>query len=348
MKNIIKLVALLLVIGCSEKETTVAAQETSMDHSSLIDTVIAYEHPYDLSIDIENAGPKGYNLLIRMDLFGGSFFASPYAGDKLKGRFSVVLDENDHVRLGKDFIETPRSQEVFDPQPFVDGNVNWITVNTVYNYPVEVSSHTDFKVNGMIRFTIEPKCTFEEIPFSISSESGKVTVQRYPKLDKRTCSAIPVLEVSLYESPKIDHEVAVNHPYDIDFRIAKTDEGELNWLIFTDLFGGSFYVSPHSTADFKGKFRVEVAPNDDLEVGADFIEIPCSKEVFDPHPFIRGPVNWVSENTTYEYPLILHTDQDFEIGGKVLFVIEPKCTLEEIPVIFKYKNGVLRVEKWAC
>lgn len=348
MKNIIKLVALLSVIGCTEKDTLVSAQDTRMYNSPAIDPAMANDHPYDLSLQVEDAGMNEYSLLIRMNLFGGSFFVSPHANGTFSGRFSVALEENDNVYLGEDFIETPLSKEVFDPHPFVDGKVNWVAENTVYDYPLKVLSNRDFKVNGMIRFTIEPKCTLEEIPFSISSEGGKVTVQRYPKLDKRTCSAIPVLEVSLYESPKIDHKVAANHPYDIDFEMVKTDEGELKWVIAMDVFGGSFYVSPHSTTDFKGKFRVEVAPNSNIEVGSDFTETPHSKEVFDPHPFINGPVNWVSEHTKYEYPLILRTNQDFEIGGKIMFVIEPKCTMEEIPVIFKYKNGVLTVEKWEC
>ena len=53
---------------------------------------------------------------------------------------------------------------------------------------------------------------------------------------------------------------------------------------------------------------------------------------FDPH-------------TTYMAPT---SKEDFDIGGKIIFVIEPKCTLEEIPLMFKYRSGVLTVEPWKC
>lgn len=161
-------------------------------------------------------------------------------------------------------------------------------------------------------------------------------------------SIIPVLEVSMYNSPSIDHEVAKDHPYDVEFKVEQTADGQFVMVTNMKLFGGSFYVSPHSTTDFKGKFRIEVAPNDDLSIGNDFVETPRSEEVIDPHQFIDGPVNWVKEDTKYEYPLKVSSKEDFNIGGKIIFVIEPKCTLENIPLMFKYKSGVLTVEPWEC
>ncbi len=158
----------------------------------------------------------------------------------------------------------------------------------------------------------------------------------------------PVLAVSMYNSPDIDHEIAKNNPYKVDFKVEQTDDGQYKLMTLIEVYGGSFYVSPHSTRDFKGKFRVEIAPNKNLLLGNEFVETPRSKEVIDPHQFVNGPVNWVSENTRYDHPLILNTKEDFQIGGKIVFVIEPKCTLEEIPLMFKYKDGILTVEPWEC
>ena len=158
----------------------------------------------------------------------------------------------------------------------------------------------------------------------------------------------PVLEVSMYNSPSIDHEVAKDHPYDVDFKVEKTADGQYILVTSMKLHGGSFYVSPNSNGDFKGKFRVEVAPNDDLSFGDDFVETPLSKEVVDPHRFVNGPVNWVTEDTKYEHLLKVNSEVDFMIGGKLIFVIEPKCTLEEVPLMFKYRSGVLSVEPWKC
>ena len=160
--------------------------------------------------------------------------------------------------------------------------------------------------------------------------------------------SIPVLKVSMYDSPLIDHEIAKENPYEVEFKVEETEDGRFILVTSMKLNGGSFYVSPHSETDFKGKFRIEVAPNDDLSIENDFVETPRSEEVVDPHQFVNGPVNWVTEDTKYEHPLILHTQKDFSIGGKIIFVIEPKCTLETIGVLFKYKNGVLTVEPLEC
>lgn len=160
-------------------------------------------------------------------------------------------------------------------------------------------------------------------------------------------SAIPVLEVSMYDSPNIDHKVAKEHPYDVEFKVEKQADGQFVMLTSMQLHGGSFYVSPNSKTDFKGRFRIEVAPNDDLSIGL-FEETPASVEVVDPHRFVNGPINWVTEDTKYEHQLKVHSKEDFTIGGKIIFVIEPKCTLEEIPLMFKYKSGVLTVEPWEC
>jgi hypothetical protein len=158
----------------------------------------------------------------------------------------------------------------------------------------------------------------------------------------------PVLDVSMYDSPFIDKDIALDHPYDLAFKVEKTADNKYNLITTMKLFGGSFYVSPHSSRDFKGKFTIEVAPNKNLKMGADFKEIPHSKEVIDLHPFVDGPVNWVKEDTRYVYRLTVKSQEDFDIGGKIFFTIEPKCTLEQIPLMFKYRSGVLTVEKWKC
>lgn len=154
--------------------------------------------------------------------------------------------------------------------------------------------------------------------------------------------------VSMYDSPLIDRQVAFNNPYELTFDIEKGKDDQYSMVTTMKLFGGSFYVSPHSTRDFTGRFTIELAEYDNLELGDDFIETPRSKEVFDPHQFVNGLVNWVQEDTRYDYQLTLKSQEDFEVGGKIIFTIEPKCTLEEIPFIIKYKSGVLTIEKWMC
>ncbi len=159
---------------------------------------------------------------------------------------------------------------------------------------------------------------------------------------------VPLVQTGQEEYPAIDYSVALEHPYEIAFETVPVNHGQSELHIDIKLFGGSFFVSPNEKKDFSGKFRVEIAPNDNLQLGADFEEIPTSKKVVDPKLFMRGDTYWVRESTQYKYPLQVNTTKDFQIGGKVIFTIEPKCTLEEIPIIFKFKNGELKVERWEC
>ena len=155
------------------------------------------------------------------------------------------------------------------------------------------------------------------------------------------------LVVSMYDSPLINPHIALKKPYELSFAIEEIEGSEYNLVVNMELFGGSFYVSPHSNRDFKGKFRVELADYKELLLG-DFEETPRSKEVIDPHHFVDGPVNWVQEDTKYEYKLTRTSDEDFEVGGKIIFTIEPKCTLEVIGIIIKYRSGVLIIEALEC
>jgi hypothetical protein len=154
--------------------------------------------------------------------------------------------------------------------------------------------------------------------------------------------------VSMYDSPLIVREVAINNPYVLSFDIEKGKDDQYSMVTTMKLFGGSFYVSPHSTRDFKGRFTIELVDNDHLILGDNFKETPRSEEVFDPHQFVNGLVNWVQEDTRYDHSLTVKSQEDFDVGGKIIFTIEPKCTLEEIPFMIKYRSGVLSIEDWKC
>jgi hypothetical protein len=344
MKNIIALLVLSVVIGCTEKTPSISAQNSELCRSILINPAEPYNHEYDLKLSIEDAGNNQYRLVSVIDFHNGAFTASPLSNNGFKGLFKIELNDNEKITMNDSFQETPRSVEEIDQF----GNlVNWVKELTTYKRMLSIKPQDDFKVSGTVGFTIEPTCTFEEIPFDIFYEDEKLRVQQYPKLDKKTCDT-PVLWVSMYDSPLIDYDIAMKHPYDVEFKVEQTADGQFKMVTEMKLHGGSFYVSPLTETGFKGKFRFEVAPNEDLTIGTEFLETPQTETVIDPHRFINGPVNWVTEDTKYEHPLNLNTDKDFIIGGKLILVIEPKCTLEEIPIMFKYEDGILTVEPWEC
>ncbi|MCF8258801.1 MAG: hypothetical protein K9J06_14700 [Flavobacteriales bacterium] len=143
--------------------------------------------PYTLTLRTEESAQGGYRLVTHVALDSGSWFVSPYSAQGYQGYFNVSLKENDSLHLGT-FIEMPRSVPQRDK--WQGGMSNFVEQNTSYSYDMTVNSEEDFKILGMVRFVIEPKCTLEEIPFSISHQSGELMVQKYPKLDKSTCTKV--------------------------------------------------------------------------------------------------------------------------------------------------------------
>ncbi len=179
MKSIIAFCLLSLVIGCTQKQSTPLTRSVSMYDVPLTDREAALSNPYELSFTIEKGNKKQYTLVAMMELFGGSFYVSPFSTTGFKGRFTIDLQENDHVMLGENFTETPRSKAEIDPHPYVNGLVNWVSVDTKYEYPLTILSEDDFEVRGKFVFTIEPKCTLEQVPFIIKYESGVLRIEKW-------------------------------------------------------------------------------------------------------------------------------------------------------------------------
>ena len=131
---------------------------------------------YTLHFDVENMIGQKPTLVIFIELHNGSHYISPFAKRDFKGKFYMDLGSYNYLDFDGDIIETPPSFEEFDSHPFVAGNVNWVWVNTTYTQALKVLSEDDFEVFGRLRFTIEPRCTMEEIPFAISYKDGEMKI----------------------------------------------------------------------------------------------------------------------------------------------------------------------------
>lgn len=178
------LLTLLSVLGTScEAQPLLEAQQGEGTGIHELDS-----DPYALTLRLEGSAEDGYQLVAHVALDSGSWFVSPYSADRYQGYFTLSITDNDSLHLDRNFVETPKSMP--RPDRWEGGLSHFVEQNTSYTYGLSVRTEKDFKVLGMVRFVIEPKCTLEEIPFSISQQSGKLTVLRYPKLDKRTCTKV--------------------------------------------------------------------------------------------------------------------------------------------------------------
>ena len=180
MKNLITFLILLAITACTTNK-----QQANMEYKNISYNVapkinnapIVPLEPYTIVFQIEESDSKELNLVVSLRLFGGSHFVSPHSSDRFSGRFTISIDDNVHLVLDDDFKETPRSVEKYDTNPYVKGLVNWVSVSTNYKHQLHIKTQEDFEVRGMVSFTIEPRCSFEKIPFIIKYDDGEISVE---------------------------------------------------------------------------------------------------------------------------------------------------------------------------
>ena len=158
-----------------------------------------------------------------------------------------------------------------------------------------------------------------------------------------TIAPRPIASNSVINGPLSDLE-----PYTITFHTDQLPNDVYEFVVKMKLNNGSYYVSPNAKRDFKGKFTILLDDSNKLKPITELVETPLSVEEYDPHPFVNGTVNWVRINTIYTQQLQVTSEENFQLKGMIQFTIEPRCTLEKIPIIFKYDNGKMRVELFQC
>lgn len=149
------------------------------------------------------------------------------------------------------------------------------------------------------------------------------------------------LPLNPYETISFKEPYNPHSPYHLDLKIENTETDSKELVLFITLKGDAHFVSPNAKKDFKGKFSMTLNENSHIETQGKLIEIPLSVEENNTHHLTNGSVNWVRENTTYKQKFIVLNKEDFEVSGLIRFTIEPRCSLEEIPIILNQKSGKL-------
>ena len=180
MNKFILLFLSILSISCAtDNKSNKTVLAVKIDKSKTINSVTVADEPYDITFQIETTKNNDYYLTVTMALQNGSHFISPHAKRDFKGKFNISMEDNNKLTLHSDIIEIPRSVEEYDSHQFVNGNVNWVRVNTIYKQKINIKSQDDFDAIGVIVFTIEPRCTLEQIQFIFKYRSGKISVEKF-------------------------------------------------------------------------------------------------------------------------------------------------------------------------
>jgi hypothetical protein len=148
------------------------------------------------------------------------------------------------------------------------------------------------------------------------------------------------------DKPTIDNGFSINdNYYNLHFSVENKANQKPTLVIVIELKKEAHYISPFAKLDFTGKFFMDLGSYKDVDFKSEIIETPRSEETYNN---AGQPVNWIHINTTYRQELNIKTLQDFEVFGRVIFTIEPRCTLETIPFLISFKDGKYEVSSPKC
>jgi len=140
------------------------------------------------------------------------------------------------------------------------------------------------------------------------------------------------------------YEMGYNsEPYGISLDIAKGDNDEYLMVVDLSLDEGTYYVSPNSKGDYKGRFKIYLPKNNMIDLVGNIIDNPPAEEQID--PWNGGQVSFVNNNTRHGKHLIIKERSDFKVKGVISFVIEPQCTMEVIEFLISQHSGKLDVTR---
>jgi hypothetical protein len=167
---------LSISFGIGQQQTETTQNIIKIEEPEIIKGIIIDDKDYTLHFDVEKTKDQKYTLLVAIELHNESYFISPNAKGDFSGKFYMDLGSYTHMAFEGDIIEVPRSLAAIYLHSSTDGTESRVYVNTIYRQPIELKSQEDFEVFGRIQFTIEPRCTFEEIPFALSFQNGVIKI----------------------------------------------------------------------------------------------------------------------------------------------------------------------------
>lgn len=132
-------------------------------------------------------------------------------------------------------------------------------------------------------------------------------------------------------------------PYKLSLNLNKLNDIEYLLNIEIQLKKDAFFASLNSKEDYKGKLKIDFPENDCIQLVSKLNETPLSKTISN-----NDLSDWVKDTTMYHQKFSIKTKDNFKTSGVIRFVIEPRCTLEEIGIILIYENGELRLERDMC
>jgi len=180
MYKLILTTTLFICLSCNTNETTVKPTENKknsmQDEIKYRKSITVEESDYSIKIEIVDQKSEHPSLLISMTPKNGAYFASPLTNEDLKGKLYFDFGEYTNLEFFNSVIEAPLSKNNTSENPNSTEPIWAVKTHTTYKQKLTLKTNKDFEVVGRVQFTIEPRCTFETIPFAIKYEKGEYRI----------------------------------------------------------------------------------------------------------------------------------------------------------------------------
>ena len=141
--------------------------------SSFTDDLVFEDELYTIILRVDKQKNGDYQMAIEMHLKKNAYFVSPNERGNFSGKFTLAFSEPEKIIAKGAILETPLSKV-----DYAHGSVMLVRENTSYKQTIAIVTKDTFEINGFLRFTIEPRCTLEKIPFIISYANGKLILKK--------------------------------------------------------------------------------------------------------------------------------------------------------------------------
>mgnify|MGYP000319827569 CR=1 FL=1 len=149
----------------------------------------------------------------------------------------------------------------------------------------------------------------------------------------------------IHESEIVKKEPSEKVAIDFDLSLGITNlvDNSYNMSVNLDLEPGAYVVSPYSEDTTYMHFNMFFPETNMLKANSDLLEEPRSVEEFD--PILARKVRFIREKTTFQKKLTVLTTSDFEIEGRITFMIEPRCVPYDVVFSLKQSQGKLSIKQ---
>lgn len=152
------------------KEKSVTSLNKNYPHSIKEDNL-----PFTFQVSINEINNNNYSLDLIVEPEKGSYIISPFSENEVVIPLKIVISDSNFIEFPKFSLkEIPAAEEEFDE--IFDMLCKRVRVKTNYKQPFEIISKMDFEGNGYIELMVEPECVPFNIPFTITSLSGNLSV----------------------------------------------------------------------------------------------------------------------------------------------------------------------------